>query len=397
MSTAKATFSPMSALEVPRTIFDGDGTYGLFRESVRTFLEREVLPYHAEWEEKGLVPREVWTKAGAAGFLCCDLSEEYGGPGGTFLHSTIVMEELLKAGATGLAFAVHSDVVVPYLVAFGSEEQKRTLLPQMAAGAKLMAVAMTEPSGGSDLAALTTVARRDGDEFVVSGQKVFITNAQHADVFVAAVKTDLEAKRGRGISLLLVERERAGLTVGAPVKKLGYRASDTSEVFFDEVRVPVENLLGEEGQGFAHMIAELARERLTQGIRATAMAGAAVELTMAHAKDRNMFGRTLADFQNTQFVLAQCHSEVQLNQVFVDRCIELLLADELSSEVAAICKLESTEMLGRVADRCLQLFGGWGYMWEYPIARLFADARMARIAGGSVETMKHLIGRSLLR
>ena len=383
-------------LTVPRTIFGEDDSYEAFRATVKMFLAREVLPYHGEWEEAGIVPREVWNKAGEAGLLCCDLTEDYGGPGGTFLHSTIVMEELLKAGATGLAFPVHSDVVVPYLVHYGTEEQKRAWLPGMASGQKLTAVAMTEPSGGSDLAALRTSAARAGDELRVNGQKVFITNAQHADVFVVAAKTDRSAPRGRGISLILVERDRLGVSVGRPVKKLGYKASDTSEVFFDDVVVPATNLLGVEGQGFAQMIAQLGRERLTQGIRATAMAQAAIEMAIAHAKERQMFGRTLADFQNTQFVLAECHSELLVNQVFVDRCIELLLADELSSEVAAVCKLQSTEMLGRVADRCLQLFGGWGYMLEYPIARLFADARMTRIAGGSVETMKHLIGRKLV-
>lgn len=384
-------------IAVPRPLFAGDDSYSAFRESVKLFLEREVLPFHADWEDAGMVPREIWSKAGAAGLLCPDLPEQYGGSGGTFLHSVIVMEELLKAGATGLAFAVHSDVVVPYVVHYGTEEQKADWLPRMASGDALTAVAMTEPSGGSDLAALRTTATRDGDNFVINGQKVFITNAQHADVFVVAVKTDRSAGRGKGISLILVERDRTGLAVGKPAKKVGYKASDTSEVFFDDVTVPVSNLLGTEGEGFAHMIAQLARERLTQGVRATAMAQAAVELTVAYAKEREMFGRTLADFQNTQFVLADCHSEVLLNQVFVDRCIEMLLADQLTSEVAAVCKLQSTEMLGRVADRCLQLFGGWGYMWEYPIARLFADARMARIAGGSVETMKHLIGRSLVK
>lgn len=381
---------------VRRTIFDGDEEYADYRDLVASFLRREVAPFHAEWEEAGIVPRDIWIKAGEQGLLCCEVAEEYGGPGGTFLHSTIVMEELLKSGATGLAFAVHSDVVAPYLVAYGTEEQKHKWLPRMVAGEALAAVAMTEPSGGSDLAALRTTARRVGDKFVINGQKVFISNAQYADIFVVAAKTDPSAPRGKGISLLLVERDRAGLSVGKPFKKIGYKAADTSEVFFDDVEVPVENILGEEGRGFGQLVSQLPQERLTQGIRSAAMAQAALDMTIEHVKGRAMFKQTLADFQNTQFTLADLHSDIQLNQVFVDRCIELLMKGELSVVDAAVCKFKSTEMLGKVADSCLQLFGGYGYMWEYPIARLFVDARMTRIAGGSVETMKQIIGRHLV-
>ena len=381
---------------VRRTIFDIDDSYEVFRKSVAEFLKREVAPFHSQWEEDGIVPREIWAKAGQMGLLCCEVDETYGGLGGTFLHSTIVMEELLKSGATGLAFAVHSDVVTPYLVSYGTEEQKQRWLPKMVTGEALVAVAMTEPSGGSDLAALRTTARRVGNNFVINGQKVFITNAQYADLFVVAVKTDPDAPRGKGISLVLVERDREGLSVGKPLKKIGYKASDTSEVFFDNVEVPVENLLGEEGRGFSQLVSQLAQERLTQGIRATAMAQAALDMTIEHVTSRDMFQKKLSDMQNTQFTLAELHSDIQLNQVFVDRCIEMLMEGTLSVEDAAICKLQSTEMLGRVADECLQLFGGWGYMLEYPIAHIFVDARMARIAGGSVETMKQIIGRSLV-
>lgn len=381
---------------IRRTIFDDDETYPDYRRTVSDFLAREVVPFHLAWEEAGVVPREIWRKAGEVGLLCCEVAEKYGGPGGTFLHSTIVMEELMKAGATGLAFPVHSDVIAPYLLAYGTEEQKLRWLPRMVTGETLAAIAMTEPSGGSDLAALRTAGHRKGDVFVVSGQKVFITNAQYAGLFVVAVKTDPQAPRGKGISLLLIERDRPGVQVGTPLKKIGYRASDTSEVYFDGVEVPVQNILGEEGRGFAQLVSQLPQERLTQGIRATAMAQAALDMTVNHVKNRAMFGKTLADMQNTQFTLADLHSELQLNQVFVDRCIELLVAGDLSVDDAAVCKLRSTEMLGRMADSCLQLFGGWGYMMEYPIARLFVDARMSRIAGGSVETMKHIIGRTLV-
>jgi acyl-CoA dehydrogenase len=381
---------------VRRSIFDSDETYGDFREAVADFLQREIVPHYADWEETGLMPQEFWEKSGEMGLLCTEVPEEYGGAGGTFLHAAIVMEELHKAGLNGLAFANHSDVVAPYFVAYGTEEQKQAWLPKMVAGEALVSIAMTEPSGGSDLAALKTTARRVGDNFVVNGQKVFITNAQQAAIFVVAVKTDPEAKRGRGISLLLIERDREGLRVGQPLKKIGYKVSDTSEVFFDDVVVPVGNILGVEGQGFGQLMSQLGQERLTQAVRATAMAQTALDMTVEYAKSRAMFGKTLAEMQNTQFKLAELHSDILLNQVFVDRCMELLMSGELDAEDAAVCKLQSSEMLGRVADACLQLFGGWGYMWEYPIARLWADARMWRIAGGSVETMKHIIGRRLV-
>jgi len=382
---------------VRRTIFDHDESYAEFRALAAAFLEREVIPFHGQWEDEGLVPRDVWTKAGELGLLCCEVPEEYGGIGGTFLHSAIVMEELMRAGATGLAFANHSDVVTPYIQRYGTEQQRRRWLPELASGRALAAICMTEPSGGSDLANLRTTARRVGDKFVLRGQKVFITNSTNADLFIVAAKTDVDAPRGKGISLLLVEHASDGVRVGSPLKKIGYKASDTCEVYFDDVEVPAENILGVEGEGFAQLMTQLAQERMTQGVRAVAMARRALELTIDYVKQRDMFGKTLADMQNTQFTLANLHAEIELNQVYLDRCLELLLTDELSAEDAAICKMTSTEMLGRVADQCLQLFGGWGYMWEYPIARIFVDARMARIAGGTVETMKHIIGRNLVR
>lgn len=378
---------------IPRTVFTAD--HDLFRETVRRFVERELAPHHAAWEEAGTVPREAWRKAGAAGLLCCNVPDTYGGMGGDFLHSAIVVEELASAGVSGPAFSLHSDIVAPYLLHYGTEEQKTRWLPAMATGEALGAVAMTEPSGGSDLQAIKTTAIRDGDDFVINGQKVFITNAQGADVIVVAAKTDPRA-RGRGISLILVETDRPGFERGKPLHKIGCKAMDTSELFFSDLRVPVANLLGQEGRGFAQLMTELAQERLIQAIRAIAGAEAALRWTVDYTTSRQAFGGTLADFQNTQFKLAEMKAETVVQRVFVDRCLELHLAGELGPVDAAIAKMQTTELQGRVVDGCVQLHGGWGYMWEYPIARAFADARMGRIAGGSIEVMKQIIARDLL-
>jgi acyl-CoA dehydrogenase len=367
----------------------------IFRRTVRRFVEQEVSPHHAAWEDSGVVPRSAWLKAGEAGLLCCAIPAEYGGMGGDFLHSTVVIEELARAGATGPAFSLHSDIVAPYIFHYGTEAQKRKWLPPMATGEALAAIAMTEPSGGSDLQGIRTVARRDGDDFVISGQKVFITNAQGADVIVVACKTDLAA-RAKGISLFLVEKDRQGLGLGRLLKKVGCKAMDTSELFFDQVRVPAANLLGQENRGFYQLMSELAQERLIQAVRATATAEAALQWTIDYVSQREAFGRTIGDFQNTQFTLAEVHAEIALCRTYVDRCVALHLNQALDAVDAAVAKMTCTEMQGRILDRCLQLFGGWGYMWELPIARAFADARMARIAGGSIEVMKHIIGRNIM-
>lgn len=378
---------------IPRTLFSED--HVLFRETVRRFVERELVPHHAAWEEAGVVPREAWQKAAGAGLLCCTVPEEYGGMGGDFLHSAIVLEEMAGAGVSGPAFSLHSDIVAPYLLHYGTEEQKRRWLPAMSSGEALGAVAMTEPSGGSDLQNIKTTAIRDGDEFVINGQKVFITNAQGADVTVVAAKTDPRA-RGRGISLILVETDRPGFTRGKPLHKIGCKAMDTSELFFADVRVPVANLLGQEGRGFVQLMTELPQERLIQAVRAIAVAEAALGWTLDYVTKREAFGGTIADFQNTQFKLAEMKAEIVIQRVFVDRCLELHLAGQLTSVDAAIAKMQSTELQGKVVDQCLQLHGGWGYMWEYPIARAYADARMGRIAGGSIEVMKQIIARDML-
>jgi acyl-CoA dehydrogenase len=377
---------------IPRTIFSTE--HDLFRDTVRRFIAAEILPQYTRWEAEGIVPRAIWRAAGYIGLLCPMVPEEYGGPGGDFLHSTVVTEEMARAGAMAPTFYLQSDIAAPYLVHFGTEEQKRRWLPGMVTGDVVAAVAMSEPSGGSDLQNLRTTAKRDGDDYVVSGQKVFITNGHSADLIVLACRTN-DAPGAKGVSLLLVEADQPGFHRGRKLDKIGCKAQDTAELFFTDLRVPVSNLLGEEGRGFYHLMTELAQERLVQAVRAVASAEAALGWTIEYTRERPMFGHTLADFQNTQFTLAQLHSEVLAQRVFVDRCIELHIVGQLDPVDAAKAKMITTQLQGRVMDECLQLFGGWGYMTEYPIARAYVDARMARIGGGSIEVMKHIIGRAL--
>jgi len=378
---------------IPRTLFAAE--HELFRDQVRRFIAAEIMPHHAQWEKDGIVPRSAWRKAGEAGLLCTEVPEEYGGGGGDFLFGAIMIEEMARAGATGPTFYLHSDIVAPYLVHYGTEQQKRRWLPPMAAGEVIVALGMTEPSGGSDVQDMRTTAIRDGDEYVINGQKVFITAGFNADLVVLAAKTDPKA-RARGVSLILVETDRPGFQRGRKLEKIGCKGQDTAELFFADLRVPVSNLLGEEGRGFYQLMKELAQERLVQAVRAVASSEAALQWTVDYAQQRKMFGQTLADFQNTQFKLAEMKAELTMQRVFVDRCIELHLKGELDPVDAAMCKLVSTEMQGRVMDQCLQFFGGWGYMWEYPIARAFVDARLGRIGGGSVEVMKQIIARSMM-
>ncbi len=378
---------------IPRTLFDAD--HEVFRTTVQRFIAEHVTPHHAQWEKEGEVPRELWREAAQAGLLCCNVSTDYGGMGGDFLHSTILIEEFARAGATGPTFYLHSDIVAPYLVDFGTEEQKRNWLPRMASGEVVCALGMSEPSGGSDVQAMRTQAIRDVDHYVINGQKVFITNGHCADLLLLACKTDPKA-RGKGVSLILVETNRPGFTRGRRLEKIGCKAQDTAELFFSDLRVPVTHRLGGEGEGFAMLMTQLAQERLIQAIRAVASSEAAIMWTRDYAVGREMFGQTLADFQNTRFQLAELHAEVLAQRVFVDRAIELHLRGALDATDAAAAKLTTTELQGRVMDRCLQLFGGWGYMWEYPIARAYADARMCRIGGGSAEVMKQIIGNALL-
>ena len=378
---------------IPRTIFSAE--HEAFRDSVQRFIAEHVMPFHAEWEHAGQVPRSLWLKAGELGLLCCNVPEEYGGMGGNFLYSAILIEEFARAGATGPTFYLHSDICAPYLVDFGTEEQKRKWLPGMATGEVVAALGMSEPSGGSDVANMRTQALRDGDDYVINGQKVFITNGHSADLLLLACKTDPKQK-AKGVSLILVETNREGFTRGRKLEKIGCKAQDTSELFFADLRVPVGNLLGTEGGGFGVLMTQLAQERLIQAIRGVAASEAALEWTRAYAADRKMFGQTLADFQNTRFTIAGLHAEVLAQRVFVDRCLELHVNGKLDPVDAASCKLVTTDLQFRVMDQCLQFFGGWGYMWEYPIARAFADARMCRIGGGTAEVMKQIIANSLL-
>jgi len=378
---------------IPRPIFNAD--HEAFRDTVKRFIEEHVTPFHAEWEKAGQVPRSLWKKAGELGLLCVNVPEEYGGLGADFLYSAILVEEMARAGATGPTFYLHSDIVAPYLVDFGTEEQKRKWLPKMATGEVVVALGMSEPSGGSDVQNIRTQAIRDGDDYVINGQKVFITNGHSADLLLLACKTDPKQK-AKGVSLVLVETDRAGFTRGRKLEKIGCKAQDTSELFFSDLRVPVSNVLGSEGGGFGILMTQLAQERLIQAIRGVAASEAALEWTCSYVADRKMFGQTLGDFQNTRFTLAGLHAEVLAQRVFVDRCLELHVRGQLDPVDAASCKLVTTDLQFRVMDQCLQFFGGWGYMWEYPIARAFADARMCRIGGGTAEVMKQIIANSLL-
>ena len=377
---------------IPRTLFPAD--YEIFRDSVRRFVAEEISPHYVHWEQEARVPREVWLKGGAAGLLCCEVPEEYGGPGGDFLHSVVVMEELADAGATGVFFGLHSDIVAPYILKYGSPQQKKQWLTRMASGEAIGAIAMTEPSAGSDLQAIRTTARRDGDDYVINGQKVFISNGQQADLVIVACKTDA-TKGAKGMSLIVVEGDRPGFRRGRQLKKLGIHSQDTSELFFEDVRVPAANILGNEGQGFTLLMNELSQERLTQAVRAITSSEAALRWTIDYVQQRHAFGKPIAAFQNTQFKLAGLKAEIMAQRVLVDRCIELHLKREFDSVDAAMAKMTTTELQARVVDECLQLHGGYGYMTEFPIARAFVDARYARIAGGSIEVMKTIIARSL--
>lgn len=379
---------------IKRKLFSEE--HDIFRESVRRFVEREIVPFHAQWEHDGIVPRELWRKAGDEGLLCCTVPEQYGGLGLDYLFDVVVFEELWRVGASGPGFLIHTDLVATYILSFGTDEQKAHWLPKMVRGEAIGSLAMTEPHAGSDLKAVRTRALREGDEFVINGQKVFISNGQLCDVIVLATKTD-SAAGAKGISLFLVESDREGFNRGRNLEKLGMKAQDTSELFFDNVRVPVTNLLGQEGNGFGHMMTKLSQERLAQAVRSATVTETIIEWTVDYTAERRAFGQTIADFQNTQFVLADLKARATANRVFTDRCIELFIAGELDPVDAAMAKMVTSELHCETADKCLQLFGGWGYMWEYPICRAYADARIVKIAGGSIEIMKTIIARDMFK
>ena len=381
-------------MQLKRQDIDSDHT--MFRDSVRRFIEKEVTPHFAVWEEKGIVDRSFWQKSGEAGILCPQLPEEFGGAGGSFRHNAIVVEEMSYAGYAGPAsdLAVHSDVCAGYILSYGTPEQKAKWLPRMITGETVVAVAMTEPGTGSDLQGIRTRAVRDGDDFVISGQKTFISNGQWSDLVILVARTN-EAPGARGMSLILVEADRPGFRRGRNLDKLGQYSADTSELFFDEVRVPVSNLLGADGGGFGALMSELPQERLSLAISSMGAAQKAHDITCAYVKERAVFGKTVMDFQNTKFKLADLKADLAVGWAFVDQCLEQHVRGALTNEGASIAKLWCSEMHGRVVDQCLQFFGGYGFMREYEICRLYADARVQRIYGGTSEIMRELISRGL--
>jgi len=378
---------------IPRTLFDSEHEY--FRDTVHKFLMNEAVPYHSQWEKQGHVDRSLWLKAGQQGFLSPTVPEEYGGVAGNFLFNTIVHEEFAKLSLSGIGWGLHSDIVVPYIINYGSEQQKQKYLPGTVSGEIITAIAMTEPGTGSDLQGIKTAAVLDGDHYVLNGSKTFITNGQLADLIIVVAKTDPTAG-SKGTSLFLVEAKTAGFSRGRNLEKIGLKAQDTSELFFSDLRVPKENLLGSLGGGFGYLMTELAQERLSVAIYAIANTESILQQTIEYVKQRKAFGKTIASFQNTQFKLAEADTEVCSTRVFVDRCIELHLEGVLDVATAAKAKLLATEVQCRVLDECLQLHGGYGYMWEYPVARAYADARVQKIYAGTSEVMKLIISRALL-
>ncbi len=367
----------------------------MFRDAVRRFVEKEVKPYHEQWEQEGIVSRAVWRKAGELGLLGIDVPERYGGGGvKDFRYNAIVLEELALAGASGIGIAVHNDIVVPYLLAYANDEQQARWLPKICSGECITAIGMTEPNTGSDLASVRTTAIRQGDHYLVNGQKTFISNGILNDLVIAVVKTNPE-ERHKGISLLVIERGMDGYERGRNLDKMGRKAQDTAELFFNNVRVPVANLLGEEGKGFVYLMQQLPQERLAIAVAAVAACEAALAMTMDYCHQRKAFGQEIGKFQNSRFKLAEMKTEIQVARVFVDRCILELNNGALTAEEAAMAKWWTTELEKRVMDECVQLHGGYGYMLEYPIAKLYLDARVQTIYGGTTEIMKELIGRAM--
>jgi acyl-CoA dehydrogenase len=385
----------MSPLEVPRPAWMSEDVV-LLEEQARRFVDAEFAPHLDRWNEAGMYGREVWTKAGAAGLLCASMPEEYGGAGGSFAHEVAINRAFSLAGFDAFGAPLHSGIVAPYILHYGTEEQKRRWLPRLATGELVGAIAMTEPGAGSDLQGVRTRAVRHGNGYVLNGAKTFISNGQHANLVIAVAKTD-PAAGAKGISLMVVETDEVqGFRRGRKLKKLGFDAADTSELFFEEVALPAESLLGTvENQGFAQLMSELPQERLMVAVHAQAMIERALALTIDYVKQREAFGRKLIEFQNTQFVLAECKTEATVARVFVDQCVGRLIEGALDTVTASMAKYWVTDTEGKIVDRCLQLFGGYGYMDEYPISRMYRDSRVLRIYAGTNEIMKLLIARSL--
>jgi acyl-CoA dehydrogenase len=381
---------------IERTLFTPD--HESFRDSFRRFIDREIAPHHEAWEEQGYVDRAVWNKAGENGFLCATLPEEYGGSGADKLYPVVQMEELARGGFSGIGYSLHSEIVAPYILHYGTEAQKKHYLPKLASGEMVGAIAMSEPAAGSDLQGVktTAIAQPDGS-YLLNGSKTFITNGWHADLVIVVAKTD-PAAGAKGTSLLLVERGMPGFEKGERLKKLGLRAQDTSELFFDNVSVPADNLLGGEAlrnKGFICLMEQLPWERMQIAVTAVASAQAAIDWTVQYTKDRKVFGQPVAAFQNTRFTLAELQTEVQIARVFVDKCLELVCREKLDTATASMAKYWTTDLQCKVMDECVQLHGGYGFMWEYPITRAYADARVQRIYGGTNEIMKEVITRAM--
>jgi acyl-CoA dehydrogenase len=381
---------------IPRTLFNAD--HESFRDSFRRFVDKEIAPYHDAWEEQGYVARDLWTRAGANGFLCMTMPEEYGGSAADKLYSVVQMEELARGNFTGVGFGLHSEIVAPYILHYGTDEQKKRWLPKLASGEMVGAIAMSEPAAGSDLQGIKTTAVKQPDgSYVLNGSKTFITNGWHADLVIVVAKTYPQAG-AKGTSLFVVERGMKGFDKGKRLKKVGLKAQDTSELFFDNVRVPAENLLGGaafENKGFVCLMEQLPWERMQIAVTAIASAQAAIDWTLQYTKDRKVFGQAVASFQNTRYTLAELQTEVQIGRVFVDKCLELVCEDKLDTATASMAKYWTTDLQCKVMDECVQLHGGYGYMWEYPVARAYADARVQRIYGGTNEIMKEVITRAM--
>ncbi|PJI99678.1 acyl-CoA dehydrogenase [Acidovorax sp. 69] len=380
---------------IQRTVYREDHEH--FREQVRRFFDKEVVPFHAEWERQGIVPKEVWRKAGREGLLNTMLPEPYGG-GGDFGHAAVLIEEVGRTGATGLGFPLHSDIVAPYINTYGSTAQKDRWLPKMAAGELIGAIAMTEPGAGSDLKSVRTTATLvksgEGDHYLLNGSKTFITNGINCEIVIVVAKTAPELG-AKGVSLIVVEEGTPGFSKGRKLEKIGLMAQDTSELFFDNVKVPVDNLLGQENMGFKYLMHELAQERLVVAVRAATNIETFLKKTVDYTRERKAFGQTVFEFQNTRFKLAEAKAQATMLRVFVDDCIALHMKRELSPERAAMVKLNATALQNRLLDEFLQLHGGYGYMTEYQVGRAWTDARIGRIYGGSDEIMKEIIARTL--
>ncbi|MBA3454076.1 MAG: acyl-CoA dehydrogenase family protein [Deltaproteobacteria bacterium] len=377
-----------------RTLFNDE--HKAFRAAFKQFVAREITPHQQRWRDQGQVDREVWRKAGAQGFLCPWMDEKYGGAGADFLCSMIIMEELAVAYESGFALALHSDIIVPYLYSFGSEEQKQKWLPGCASGEIVTALAMTEPGTGSDLAALATTAVKQGDEYVINGAKTFISNGQLCDLVVVAAKTDMDpANAHKGISLFVVEANRKGFAKGMRLHKMGMDSQDTSELFFEDCRIPASNLIGTEGGGFMMLMQKLQQERLCVAIGAVTAAEQVLEDTIAYTKERKAFGKPISKFQNTQFKLVECLAKVEVGRAYVDKVVGEHVSGKYLVKECSIAKFWTTDMAQEVIDTCLQFFGGYGYMLEYPVTRAFMDARVQRIYAGTNEIMKVIVAKQL--